>query len=494
MPRSRACQHAAPPRRIRLTDNRARDTRRAQGGQHARPERRAQPRMVGQQAERWRAEPERHVEEGGIGPHGEPAIFRRHQPDGFDPEAGIDQRIAEPGERRSGQRQRQPGREPDQRETRGFDQHADQRDLGAGKPVPQVAKQKSRRNEGQREDREGEPRRPSARDEQQRAECGDRAEADAAQRRSEAGSPDRGHDLDEARAHARGARSTAQRRDPHERRQRQQRGRERNRGKAVARIERAADRRACGERCKHRAADPRQRLAGVANRERRQRPALRAGDDEALAHAEQRPAEQQDRRRDRWSRDEAERHEVEEPGAGGDRQARDDGVLGAARVGMAAGPHAREDRGGKLAAGHETHQEGAETKSLVHMQRQHRQRDPDHEKSDEHRRHDRQQRRERGSKRGILPSRPLGAAYALGLLPLPTWGEGWGEGVTGGQPHQIFAVMIFDSGHRQRSPGCSRLPFEAQGAVTARKSGDRNEPCYMRRRAMRLGGGIGMDL
>ena len=62
---------------------------------------------------------------------------------------------------------------------------------------------------------------------------------------------------------------------------------------------------------------------------------------------------------------------------------------------MSAGPHARDDRGGKLAAGNEPHEECAEAERFMHMQRQDRQRRPDDEESDEYRRHNGQQRCDR---------------------------------------------------------------------------------------------------
>ena len=70
-------------------------------------------------------------------------------------------------------------------------------------------------------------------------------------------------------------------------------------------------------------------------------------------------------------------------------------MLGAARIRTSAGPHAREDCSGKLAAGNKAHQECAKTKFLMHMQRQDRHRDPDDKECDENRRHNRQQRRAR---------------------------------------------------------------------------------------------------
>ena len=83
-----------------------RDTGGTEGGDHAGAERRAETGIIGEEAERRRAEAERHVEKRGVGAHREPAALRRHEADRFNPEPGINERVAEPGQRGSGQRQR----------------------------------------------------------------------------------------------------------------------------------------------------------------------------------------------------------------------------------------------------------------------------------------------------------------------------------------------------------------------------------------------------
>ena len=91
---------------------------------------------------------------------------------------------------------------------------------------------------------------------------------------------------------------------------------------------------------------------------------------------------------------------LSDPGCGGGQQAGDDGVLRAARVRMSPCPHARDDRGGELAAGNKPDEERAVPEALMHMQRQHRHRETDDQEGDEHRRHDGQQPRGRASLAG----------------------------------------------------------------------------------------------
>jgi hypothetical protein len=55
--------------------------------------------------------------------------------DGFNAEAGINQRIAEASESGSGRRQCAPGRQPDEREAGRLDDYADQRDPGAAELI-----------------------------------------------------------------------------------------------------------------------------------------------------------------------------------------------------------------------------------------------------------------------------------------------------------------------------------------------------------------------
>ena len=66
-------------------------------------------------------------------------------------------------------------------------------------------------------------------------------------------------------------------------------------------------------------------------------------------------------------------------------------MLRAPAVRVPAGPHARDERGSELAASHESYDERAEPKALVHVKRQYRHRQADDEEGDEDRPHDRQQ-------------------------------------------------------------------------------------------------------
>ena len=71
-------------------------------------------------------------------------------------------------------------------------------------------------------------------------------------------------------------------------------------------------------------------------------------------------------------------------------------MLRAPAVRVPAGPHARDERGSELAASHESYDERAEPKALVHVKRQYRHGDADDQERDEDRSHDRQQCGDRG--------------------------------------------------------------------------------------------------
>src|SRR5215472_3139389 len=147
LPCLRARGRPATARRRRLGQKDCCCARRAQGSQHASAEHCGQTGVIGQQAESWGAKSERHVEKNGVRTHGEPPIPRGHEPNGFDTEARINQRVTESGEGGSGQRQRKPGREPDQSQACCFDEHTNQRDLSGSKEIAEMAEKKARQDE-----------------------------------------------------------------------------------------------------------------------------------------------------------------------------------------------------------------------------------------------------------------------------------------------------------------------------------------------------------
>jgi hypothetical protein len=204
----------------------------------------------------------------------------------LDTEPGINERVTDAGQRGSDQCRRRPGRQPDKSETHCFDNCADERDLGAAKPVGHMAQEDACQDESDCEDGKGRPRRPAARNKQQGTKSGDRTEADAAQRRCRSRDPDGRHDPHKASAHARRGRNAAKWRDEQQGHERQQRRRERNSDKAVSAVDSGARR--CAERKsgEHRASYPGQHLTGVLNTEEREAPTLRSRDDEAFADAE----------------------------------------------------------------------------------------------------------------------------------------------------------------------------------------------------------------
>ena len=77
-----------------------------------------------------------------------------------------------------------------------------------------------------------------------------------------------------------------------------------------------------------------------------------------------------------------------------------DGPLGAAHVGIVAGPHTRQKRRGELAAGDESDDERAEAQALMHVQRNHRNGDANDQEDCDDDGDDRQQRRDDRSCRG----------------------------------------------------------------------------------------------
>lgn len=86
-------------------------------------------------------------------------------------------------------------------------------------------------------------------------------------------------------------------RDQQQRHDRADESRQSDGGEAVAPEQKAAERRAHGQRHEHCRADPGDHLAGVTGAGQRQAPALRAGHDEAFCAAEERAAHQQYRNR-----------------------------------------------------------------------------------------------------------------------------------------------------------------------------------------------------
>ena len=80
-------------------------------------------------------------------PMASPRFLRGHEPNGFDTKTRINQQVTESREGGSGQRQRKPGREPDESQACCFDEHADQRDLSGSKTIAEMAEKKARQDE-----------------------------------------------------------------------------------------------------------------------------------------------------------------------------------------------------------------------------------------------------------------------------------------------------------------------------------------------------------
>jgi hypothetical protein len=212
----------------------------------------------------------------------------------FNAETGIDQRIAKAGEGGSARRPGTARREPDQRKTRGLDQHADKRHLRAADPIRHVAEKKARRDQRHREGGEDKPdRSPSALRGKERTEGDDCAKADAAQCRSETGQPNCSRHRPQRRpcAALRLDRHRRQARDEQDRHQWHQRRCNRDAGKTAGRIKCRAKRRAERQRREHRHPDPGDDASGVFGAGESESPADRSGNNEALGPAEQRAAE-----------------------------------------------------------------------------------------------------------------------------------------------------------------------------------------------------------
>ena len=157
------------------------------------------------------------------------------------------------------------------------------------------------------------------------------------------------------------------RRGQQQSRERNQRRRERNRRETVGSVQCCANRRAECEGGVHGRPHPGQDLAGVSRAGERQPPRLGSRDNEALASAENRPSEQQDRHRGLRLADKTQRHEIEKPGGRRREKASDHGLLRAPRVGLPAGPYPRNERRGELAACDQADDEGAKAEALMHM-------------------------------------------------------------------------------------------------------------------------------
>jgi len=81
---------------------------RAECGQHAGGECRAETRHVGEQAESRRAEAERHVEKSGVSAHCESPALHRDVANRFDTKSWIDERVADSGQGGANQREPKP--------------------------------------------------------------------------------------------------------------------------------------------------------------------------------------------------------------------------------------------------------------------------------------------------------------------------------------------------------------------------------------------------
>ena len=94
--------------------------------------------------------------------------------------------------------------------------------------------------------------------------------------------------------------------------------------------------------------------------------------------------------------------------------------FGAAPVGCAAGPDPRDECCSELAARHDADHGRAETQIAAHVERQHRQRSPDHQEPDQDGAHDRRERGRHGGcgichgdrSRHVRPQRPAGGVIA----------------------------------------------------------------------------------
>ncbi len=291
------------------------------------------------QTQRRVGKSQREVEKSSVGAHGEATAFRGRATDRFHAKAGVNERVAEPGECRPEERERRPRRNPDQSLASRLDQHADQRNAGAADLVRQVPEHDTPGCERDAQEGESKPGvGPPMLDKEQHDGCRDRAEADAAQRQPETGHADGTEHSGESGAGIGWRCDGAKRRDEQQGDERDQRRRERDRREAVAGVQGGAGRRADGVGDVHRGSDPGHDLARVLRACERQPPTERSGDDEALRSAEQCPAQQQDGDGCPRSADELEREKVEQPRHRADQQADDDCALGAAAVGVSARP------------------------------------------------------------------------------------------------------------------------------------------------------------
>ena len=89
----------------------------------------------------------------------EAAALRWSTADGFNPEPGIDQRIAEPRQRCAGCSQGIVGCQPDEREAGCFNENAGERYLGSAKSVRRVTEEQSGDHQCNRESAEAQPNR-----------------------------------------------------------------------------------------------------------------------------------------------------------------------------------------------------------------------------------------------------------------------------------------------------------------------------------------------
>ena len=121
------------------------------------------------------------------------------------------------------------------------------------------------------------------------------------------------------------------------------------------------------------------------------RPTLPAYDDKAFADTQEQASEKKNHHRDGGPAYRCHGQQIESARCSRDRKPCNHGELRPARIGLAAGPHAREDRGGELAARHQTYDRRVQAEPFMHMQWQNRHGHADNEERCEHRSNDRQQ-------------------------------------------------------------------------------------------------------
>ena len=344
---------------------------------------------IGQQAGQRAGDAQRHVQERDVGAHCQAAGLRRRAAHGFHAEAGEGQRVAEAGERGADVGHDGRVRAPDQQLAGRFDDHAHQRDLGAADLVGQMAEEQAGADEGHAERGEGQRGiAPILGREQQGDEGGDDAKADAGQGQAHAGAQTALSTLNGVRRWLVGAipRTPATTASA-------SMGTNSVATEMPLKPHRPLTTTPAGARvgAVHGDAVPGHDLAGVLRPDQADAPAHRAGDDQAFAHGQQDAAGHQDPHRRGRRVKKGQRGQIEQARGGGGHRARHHGALGAAHVGVVAGPRARQQGRGELRADHQADHQRVHAQGVVQVQRQHGQLHADDQEADEYRQRERQQ-------------------------------------------------------------------------------------------------------